>query len=174
MQLSVQSVIPFPIENVYKAMRDHLPELATYLPNIDSIEVKERKLEGDVLHLVNQWNPANTEIPTVAQSFVDVEKTYWLDYATWTGEEKSCSWRLEMGFMPNRIKCTGRTYFVVVDENTTEMRVEGSLNLDLKGLVPRLFLGKATKGIEAFVGKLVQPNFQKTAQALTDYLRANS
>ena len=75
MQLSVQSIIPFPIENVYKAMRDHLPELATYLPNIDSIEVKERKLEGDVLHLVNQWNPANTEIPTVAQSFVDVEKT---------------------------------------------------------------------------------------------------
>ena len=172
MQLSVQSVIPFPIENVCEAMRDHLPELAT--PCKYRFHRSQEKLEGDVLHLVNQWNPANTEIPTVAQSFVDVEKTYWLDYATWTGEEKSCSWRLEMGFMPNRIKCTGRTYFVVVDEKTTEMRVEGSLNLDLKGLVPRLFLGKATKGIEAFVGKLVQPNFQKTAQALTDYLRANS
>ena len=79
-----------------------------------------------------------------------------------------------MGFMPERVTCVGRTYFVKIDENTTEMRVEGDLTLDLKGLVPRLILGKATKVVEKFVGKLVQPNFQKTTQALTDYLRANS
>jgi hypothetical protein len=37
-------------------------------------------------------------------------------------------------------------------------------------LVPRLLLGKATSAVEKFVGKLVQPNFQKTSNALTAYL----
>ena len=174
MQLSVKSPIPFPIENVYFAMRDHLPELAAYMPNIESIEVQKRELKNDVLHLVNKWNPSDTEIPTIAQPFIDTKNTYWIDHATWSDPQKSCSWKLEMGFMPNRVKCTGRTYFVALDDHNTDMIVEGVLSLDLKGLVPRLFLGKATKAVEKFVGKLTQPNFQKTAQALTDYLRAQS
>ena len=174
MQVSIKSPIPFPIQDVYAAMRDHMPELAQFMPNIDSIEVKERRVEGDILHIVNRWNPADTEVPSVAKSFIDPKTTYWLDYATWKGEEKSCSWNLKMGFMPDRIKCTGSTSFVALNENNTEMRIEGTLTLNLRGLVPRLFLNKATRGVEKFVGRLVEPNFQKTAQALTDYLRSKS
>ena len=58
MQLSIQSTIPFPISKVYEAMRDHLPELAQYMPNIESIEVKSGWKKNDKLQLVNQWNPA--------------------------------------------------------------------------------------------------------------------
>ena len=171
MQLSIQSMIPFPIAKVYEAMRDHLPELAKYMPNIESIEVISKVNENNVLQIVNQWNPAETEIPKVAQPFIQADKIFWKDYATWTDAEYSCSWRLEMGFMPERVTCVGRTYFVQLDENRTEMRVEGDLTLQLQGLVPRLILGKATKVVETFVSKLVQPNFQKTTQALIDYLR---
>mgnify|MGYP001315164789 CR=1 FL=1 len=57
-----------------------------------------------------------------------------------------------MGFMTNRVKCTGRTYFVALDDHNTDMIVEGVLSLDLKGLVPRLFLGKATKAVEKLQG----------------------
>ena len=77
-----------------------------------------------------------------------------------------------MGFMADRVDCKGTTSFVVIDENTTEMIIEGTLNLDLKGLVPRLLLGRATKGVEKFIGKLVEPNFQKTASALKAYLQS--
>ena len=132
MQVSVKSPIPFPVQNVYEAMRDHMPELAQFMPNINSIEVKERRQQDNVLHIVNRWNPSSTEVPSVAKSFIEL------------------------------------------DENRTEMRSEGELTLNLKGLVPRLFLGKATSSVERFVGKLVEPNFQKTAQALTDYLRSKS
>ena len=39
-------------------------------------------------------------------------------------------------------------------------------------MVPRLLLSKVTKGVEGFVGNMVQPNFQKTSDALTAYLEA--
>ena len=173
MQLSVKSTIPFPVQRVYEAMRDHMPKLADYIPNVDSIIVKTKEYQGDTLYLVNQWNPSMDDIPSVAQPFIPEDKQYWLDYAYWKDAERACDWRLEMAFMPNRITCNGRTAFFPLNDKTTEMRIQGELILNLKGRVPRLFLNKATKGVEKFVGKLIEPNFKKTAQALTDFLREN-
>ena len=67
MNISVKTPIPFPIQKVYEAMRDHMPELAAFMPNIESIEVKKREIKEDGLFLVNQWNPKATEIPSVAR-----------------------------------------------------------------------------------------------------------
>ena len=175
MVLNKKSVIPFPIEEVYLAMRDHMPELAEYMPNIESIDVQKREEIGsDELKLINRWNAASTEIPKVARPFVKPDKTYWLDHAHWENSKYRCNWSLEMGFMPDRIKCEGFTDYVAIADDKTEMRISGKLELHLKGLVPRFFLGKATSGIEKFVGGLVQPNFQKTSDALTAFLRAQS
>ena len=175
MEISVVSEIPFPIQDVFLAMRDHMPELAQYMPNVKSIEVTLRdELGGGVVHLVNRWNAAATEIPAVARPFVDPSSVYWIDHAKWNADDLACSWRLEMGFMAERISCTGVTSYHTIDEGRTEMRIKGELELDLKGLVPRLLLGKATSGIEKFVSKLVAPNFEKTSNALTAYLEANA
>ena len=75
-----------------------------------------------------------------------------------------------MGFMSDRVSCVGTTSFQPAGPDQTHMLIKGSLTLDLKGLVPRLLLGRATKGVEGFVGKMVEPNFQKTTEALTAYL----
>ena len=174
MHILIKTTIPFPLQKVYEAMRDNMPEMADFMPNIKSIDVKNREEKNGEIHLVNQWTPNATEIPAVARPFVDPEKTYWLDYATWKTNETSCSWRLQMGFMAERVDCNGRTTFNRIDENNTEMLIDGSLNLNLKGLVPRLFLNKATKGVEKFIGKLVQPNFERTATALTEYLKTQN
>ena len=53
------------------------------------------------------------------------------------------------------------------------MQVEGDLTLNLKGLVPRLILGKATKVVENLSPSGGSP-IQKTTQALTDFLRATN
>jgi len=52
------------------------------------------------------------------------------------------------------------------------VRIRGDLNLDLKGLVPALLARKATATIEAFVVRLLQPNFKKTNDALVRYLES--
>jgi hypothetical protein len=170
-EINVVSEIPFPIADVFKAMRDHMPELAKYMPNVDTINVESREDVGDgCVKLVNRWNAAATEIPAVARPFVNQSDVYWLDHAEWNEKSNACNWRLEMGFMGDRIECIGSTSYHVVSAESTEMRIIGTLKLDLKGLVPRLLLGKATSAVEKFVGKLVQPNFQKTSNALTAYL----
>jgi hypothetical protein len=174
MDIFIKSSIPYPIQSVYEAMRDHMPKLVLYMPNIQQIIVEKREQKGNVLFLQNRWIPAQTEIPAVARSFIDSNNTYWIDHAQWEDNAQSCSWRLEMGFMTERVTCTGTTAFAELRSDQTEMIIKGTLTLNLKGLVPRLLLGRATKGIEGFVGKMVEPNFRKTTEALTAYLSSQN
>ena len=153
-------------------MRDQLPELSRYLPNIDAITVESREepAPGEV-KLLNRWKAASTEVPLVARKFVNPSTLYWLDHAHWFEAEWLCRWRLEMGFMTDRIGCAGTTSFHE-KPGGTEVRIRGDLNLDLKGLVPALLARKATATIEAFVVRLLQPNFKKTNDALVRYLES--
>tara|TARA_B100001250_G_scaffold375481_1_gene363081 strand:+ start:92 stop:622 length:531 start_codon:yes stop_codon:yes gene_type:complete len=175
MKINVVTLIPFPIESVFTAMRDHLPDLAQYMPNVKSIVVEERNEDADGnVSFVNRWNAASTEIPAVARPFIDSSEVFWLDHAEWLNDGATCNWRLEMGFMAERINCTGQTLYESAGPMRTEMQIKGNLELDLKGLVPRLLMGRATAGIEKFVGKLIEPNFKKTSDALTAYLESQS
>ena len=171
MNISIKSTIPFPIKAVFEAMRDHMPELVPYMPNVQKIDVEHRQQDGNILHLRNRWTPAQTEIPSVARPFIKPEQTYWIYHAQWEDNTNACSWRLEMAFMPDRIDCSGTTSFVALTDTQTQMVIKGTLTLNLKGLVPRLLLNRATKSVESFVGKMVEPNFQKTTEALTNYLK---
>lgn len=172
MDINVVTTIPYPIDAVFGAMRDQLPALAEYMPNVARIEVEKRDdSKPGVVDLLNKWHTARTEIPAIARPFIDQSKMYWYDHATWIEAEKLCRWRLEVGFMAERVDCHGATSYHAVGDKT-EMRIKGQMHLDLKGLVPRLMLNKATSGVEAFVGRLIEPNFQKTADALTAYLDA--
>ena len=171
MKLRVVTRIPFELDAVFEAMRDQMPSLATYMPNVESIEVQSRDESGDTVKLVNRWNGAATEIPAVARPFVKPDDIFWLDHAEWDNEARLCRWRLEMGFMTDRILCSGQTVYRVIEDDVTEMSIDGELTLDLKGMLPRLMLKPGTAAIEKFVSKLVQPNFEKTAEALKAYLR---
>lgn len=172
MLLSVDNIVPFPIAEVFRGMRDQMPAIAEYLPNIDSISIlsQEDPAEGE-RKLVNRWNAAATEVPVMARKFVDPSSIYWTDYAHWYEADWHCDWRLEMGFMTDRIKTAGKTSFHEVARGT-EVRIRGELSLDLKGLVPGFVAKQATAAVESFVVKLLKPNFQKTNDALTRYLEA--
>jgi hypothetical protein len=172
MLLSVDNIVPFPIADVFRGMRDQMPAIAEYLPNIDSIEILEQADPAENERtLVNRWNAAATEVPVMARKFIDPSSIYWIDHAHWFESDWHCDWRLEMGFMTERIKTSGKTSFHETPRGT-EVRIRGELSLDLKGLVPGFVVKKATAGVESFVVKLLKPNFQKTNDALTRYLQA--
>jgi hypothetical protein len=158
---------------VFATMRDKLPELAPYLPNVDGVDVRERKEPSPgVVELVNFWRAAKTEVPTVARPFIDQSKLNWIDRARWTEADHGCAWKLEVGFMPERVKCAGATQYVEDGPDRTIVKMRGKLELDLKGLLPGLIARSATPSVEAFVVKLVQPNFAKTIEALVKYLES--
>ncbi|MCA9543392.1 MAG: SRPBCC family protein [Myxococcales bacterium] len=173
MKLSVVTTVPYPREAVYEAMCSQLPALAEYMPNIDRITVeKEDRPTDGIVDLVNRWQAASSEVPAVARKFVKPEQMNWLDHAHWDKAAWRCDWRLEMGFLTERVNCKGATTYHETAAGHTEMRIEGELSLDLKGMMPGFLLKKAQPAIEGFVTKTIEPNFQKTADALTAYLDA--
>ena len=173
MDITVDHVVAFPRELVFATMRDHMPALAPFLPNVEAIEVRERKEpEPGVVELVNFWKAAKTEVPTVARPFIDQSKLNWLDRARWTASDWNCAWKLEVGFMPDRVKCAGNTSYLEDGPGKTKVRMRGKLELELKGLLPGIIARSATPGIEAFIVRLVQPNFEKTLEALSKYLQS--
>lgn len=172
MQISVVQVLPYPRPTVFRALRDHLPELAAYLPNIEYIEVKERgePAPGET-KLLNLWKAAKTEVPTVARAFLDPAKLSWLDRAHWREADWSNAWDMEVSFMKDRVVCRGRTTYHVRDERTTEVRIDGVLELNLSGLLPGFLAKKAAPVVESFIIGLIKPNFEKVNDGLVLYLK---
>ena len=167
MDIDVVTTVPFPRPAAFAGMRDKTPDLARYRPNIESVGVESRddSTPGEA-RLVNRWQAARSEVPAVARKFVDPARMFWLDHAHWIDGQWRCDWRLEMGFMPDRIKCSGSTTFFETPTGT-EMRIKGTLTLVLP-----LMLKPAQPTIEGFVMNTIKPNFQRTADALAEYLRA--
>ena len=172
MKLSILTEIPHSADACYQAMRDEMPDLAKFMPNVDKIDVVERVEQSDGIKLTNRWHAASTEIPTLARPFIDADRVFWLDHALWHAEGDRCSWRLELGFLTERVNCEGQTIFRSLTDTSCKMEIDGDLSLNLKGLVPRLMVGRATKGVEQFILKLMEPNFRRMGHALTEFLNS--
>ena len=124
MDIKVVTSEPYPIDDVFHAMRDQMPEVAAFMPNISSIEVEQRDdTQSGHVKLVNRWTAAATEIPVVARGMIDPSHVYWLDHAHWQSEGLICHWRLEMGFMSDRVTCSGTTRYVAQGPSVTEMQI---------------------------------------------------
>ncbi len=173
MKISVTQIIPFPRKAVFAVLRDHLPELADYLPNIKKIEVKERTEEGPVVRLLNLWHAAQTEVPTIAKPFLDPSKLNWLDRSVWDENTWENHWDIEVGFMKDRVTCKGTTIYEEKSPTETEVRIQGELLIDLKGYLPKLIAKRASPKVESFVVDLIEPNFAKTNEGVIRFLEAH-
>jgi hypothetical protein len=157
---------------VFHTYRDQLPETVPYLPNVSSIEVKERSdLDGHT-KLVNLWT-AKTDIPSIARKFVKPEMLQWTDYADWDPANWTCHWRIETHAFPGLVECTGSTSFHEAGEGRTELRVDGKLVMHLeKAHVPRLLAGSVQPIIEKIVVGNLRPNLLSTGEGVEKFLLA--
>ncbi len=173
MKIDVVDIIPYPLETVFRTLRDDMVSLVPYLPNVDEIVVKERKeLDDGKVEYVNWWR-ASSEIPTVARAFVKPDMTNWTDFAIWDEREWSCDWRQETAFFTDRIHCSGRNTYRSLGPEETRLVIKGELTIDVKGIkgIPRLMAPTIGAGIEKFVVSLITPNFKKMSEGLIGYLR---
>lgn len=140
MRIASESIIAHPVDRVFEAYRDRLPEVATYLDDIREIVVHRREEQGDAVVLHNVW-ASDKEIPGVAKKFIKPEHLFWDDHATWYAEQTRCEWRISTRAFTEAFSCAGTTA-LVADGDRTRVVLEGELNLDVakvKG-VPRLSL----------------------------------
>lgn len=171
MKFTVIDEIPFPMEDVFKTHRDKLPEMVDYMPNIDKIVVDARDEDDELVHLVNTWHAAETEVPAIARPFIKKELLSWIDRATWNADEHTVEWDIELGFLPEAITCRGSNEFEEFD-GITRITMEGELTVDASKIpgVPRLLSKKLGSAVEKFVVGLVEPNLRETNKIVSRYM----
>lgn len=171
MKFTVIDELAFPRDQVFHAHRDKLPEMVPFMPNVEKIEVKSREEDDELVHLVNVWHAAETEVPALARAFVTPDLLRWTDRATWNEEEHTTDWEIELGFLPGAITCRGHNTFEEFD-GLTRITMEGELLIDASKIpgVPRMLAGKIGGVVEKFVVNLVEPNMRETNKIVARYL----
>lgn len=172
-QLDIRDIIHFPRDLVFETYRDKLPELDAYLPNIESITVERRTVRDDgCIELVNRWQAARSEVPAVIRPFIKPELLQWHDYATWDSKEHVCRWRTELVVFHGAITSEGINYYRVIDENTMEVHLTGTIQVDATKIpgVPRLMAGKVASAVESGVLKVTEPNLLGVNRGLEQYI----
>ncbi len=161
------------VEQVFAVARDKLPDLVPFLPNIERIEVKERKDEAGRVLIVNRWY-AKADIPAAAKKFVSPDLLSWQDTATWDGTLLKVDYRLQ-SFVANELfLAQGTNTFKATADGATDLTVRCDVEIYPEKLpgVPR-FLAGAVKGpVEETIKKILTPNLMSFAQGLNGYFRA--
>jgi hypothetical protein len=172
MEIRSESRIHYPREQVYRAYRDRLPDIASYIPDVREIKVLSRE-EGDAtLRLHNEWI-AHREIPQIASSILRPEHLRWDDFATWHDGAFYCDWEIKPRAFTDAVRCKGRNTFVA-DGDATLVRLTGDLQIDLREIpgVPG-FLGKRlAPQVEKFIVSLITPNLKATNESIQAFLDA--
>ena len=170
MLLSADASLRFPRPMVFAAYRDHLPDLADFLPNIRRIELKKRDDRGARAQLLNEWHGGG-EIPAAARAFLSENMLSWSDHASWDQDEWTCDWRIETHAFTEAVRCSGKNRFVEA-EGGTRLEIRGELSIDgskLKG-VPGLLSKRVAAAVEDLLVKKITPNLVSVSDGLSQYL----
>ena len=153
---------------VYPLVRDEMPKLLPYMPDVEELEQLTYERESDTrVRIVNRWR-AKASVPAMVAKFLPKDMFVWLDRATWKDDEFCVDYKLE-GF---GYEATGTNYFTP-DGDGTKLRVTAEITIDpSKFKIPKLLFNKAFPMIEGSVKKAVQPNLTALARGLREYFAA--
>lgn len=170
MEIRSETRLHHPVDAVFAAYRDRMPEVAAFVPDVKAIRVVERtERDGEVV-LHNEWT-SDREIPALVRKFIQPEHLRWDDHAVWNTQTRVCTWRIATRAFTDAVHCTGTTS-LFDDENETRVILQGDLQIDLKQIpgVPGFLTGRMTPQIERFIVALITPNLEKTNAAIGRFL----
>lgn len=172
MEIRSVSRLHHPVDVVFRAYRDRMPEVAAYIPDVREIVVHSRVEEGDAVRLHNEW-VSDRDIPAVAARFLKPEQLRWDDHAVWTASDRLCRWSIRTRVFPDAVRCSGQTR-LVEDGDATRVELLGALELDLAEVpgVPAFLGRRVAPQLEAFVVSLIKPNLERTNEAIGRFLDA--
>lgn len=171
MRIHSESVITHPQSEVYLAYRDRLPDVAPYFPDVEEIRVESRTEGEGTVTLHNVW-VADREIPVFARAFIKPEMLQWDDHARWSDEERLVRWDIKLRMFTDSVTCSGTNTFEAASDDSTRVRIEGDLDIDLAEVpgVPRLLAKGIKPKLEKFIVSLVTPNLEQVNISLQKYL----
>ena len=171
-RLESTDVIQAPREQVYLVVRDKLPDLAAYLPNVQRVETLNYSQQDKKTEIENRWF-ANAKVPKLVESVLSDELFSWNDRATWFNEDYRVQYRLESALAKEIFDARGENFFVDRGGKETELRVtcEVSIHADKIPGIPRLLSRRVVPIVEALLEKMLKPNLLSLSSGLKEYFK---
>ncbi len=153
---------------VYALVRDRLPALVPYLPDVEEVTEVSRDRESETrVRVVNRWR-AKPAVPALLAKFLSPEVFTWTDRALWKDDEQCVDYRLE-GF---GYEVDGKNFFTA-DGSGTRIKVTATVTIHPeKFKIPRLLFNKVFPLLEGTIKKALQPNLTALARGLRSYFAA--
>lgn len=170
MLVSADTHIPFPRPLVYTTYRDKLIELVSYLPDVQQIEVKSRREENNLIHLVNEWHGGG-DIPFVARAIISESMLSWTDIATWNESDFTTQWHVKTHAFTEAVRCVGVHRFKEIGSGTL-IETRGELAIDTNQIegIPQLLAGTVGRTVEDFLSNKIKPNLLQVSEGVRLYL----
>lgn len=174
MKLEHTDIINAPMEKVYAIVKNELPKIAEYLPNIREIKVLSSEEKNGKFHVVNQWF-AEANVPSLVKKFIREELFSWKDMAEWDNEKHQVDYKLESFFAKDIYEAKGTNYFKAKN-NKTELTLTCEINIYPEKIpgVPRLLAGKIRPIVEQMIEKMLAPNLTSLGEGIRNYLKAQN
>jgi len=170
MKFEVSDLIAHPVSKVYPVFRDHIADLAQYLPNVKRIEIIERKEEGGLVHVTSDWY-AQASLPNSARKFFPENKLGWRDVAAWNTKQQSVDWHFVLWLFTEAVHVSGHNAFTA-EGKQTRLTINGEWVIDpakIRG-IPNIILRGVIPTVEKFAFALVKPNLLKVNRAVEKLL----
>lgn len=163
------------VDSVWETTRDALPHLVPYFDDVDQIVVERRTEQPDGrIEIVNRWR-AKAAIPSSLSAIVRPEMLAWTDRALWDSRDRTCRFRIDTIFLPDRVRCSGTSrYEEAMGGRGTRVTFHGNLEVSARQLpgVPSVLEGVIARGIEAFVTAMIPGNLRKITEGVARHLDA--
>lgn len=164
-------VLKRPRPELWSVMRDHMPDFAGQIADIEELRELERTIAADgMVRIVNHWR-VKQQVPAVMRAILKASELSWIDRATWDADAFTCDWAIEPNFLTEHIACSGRTSFAdAMAGQGTRVTFEGALDLK-PGLLGSLgSLEKVLSGfLEFIVTTIIPRNLRAVVEAAAQY-----
>ena len=129
MRIHSESVIRHPLDRVYDAYRNRLPEVAVYIPDIREIRTHRKSETENGADIHNEWI-SQAEMPRGINKVIKSEHLRWDDFALWDDVNHWVDWNLKTRVFTESVQCSGRNRFVA-EGDYTRVILDGNLEINI-------------------------------------------
>jgi hypothetical protein len=166
-----------PIDIVYQTLRDDLYNLAQYMPDVNKIELLERKETEDKVYTLNKWYGKNI-LPFAIDQFIKLGSIIaWLDRGEWSKNEYLCNWSYEPYIFKSHINVQGKDIYST-DGKYTTITFTGDIYINFEQypfviVVPTIMRKKLVDEFFNIFLSLIKSNFIALIKGLEEYVKKN-
>ena len=163
-------VLKRPHDELWMIMRDHLPEIAPRVADIEEVRELERNSDADgAVHIVNRWQ-VRAVVPQAIRTMLNLHELAWIDRNTWDEANRLCTWSIEPCFLTEYIACAGTTSFApAMGGQGARVTFEGTLELQ-SGFLQLGGIEKLLAGfVESVATTIIPRNLRAVVEAAAEY-----